>query len=277
MSVEFEDPSPSWAYRLFRWLVFKVGDTRWIGWRHFPFVATWAVDEHDIDLNEVILDAIPRLLPGDVLLHRDRGFLSNLAIGGAMVHAALYIGNGQVVEAISEGVIRRHAAHILHSDRAMIVRPRFEGPETHERAVAEALVWAERIVGFPYDPLFRFQCKQQRELIAEKGPERAVRRQVRFCCTKVPYFCYLDYVEALDLRRRRAVTPLHMVLSWIGLHPGRTVVDADMYVRGNFDIVWASRGTTVPWARRRGARGDYLQKLEAYWAREATQSSLPPA
>lgn len=273
MAIEYEDPNPALTYRLFRWLVFKVGDTRWVGWRHFPFVVTWAVDKHDIDLNEVILDALPRLLPGDVCLHRDRGFLSNLAIGGVMVHAGLYVGHGQVVEAISEGVVKRHVAHILHSDRAMIVRPRFERPETYEKAVAEALEWAERIVGFPYDPLFRFDCRKQRDLLARHGPERAVRRQVRFCCTKVPYFCYLDYVEQLDLRRRRATTPLHTVLSWIGLHPGRTVVDADMYVRGNFDIVWASRRMTPDWARRRGARGEYLRKLEDYWARATSPTA----
>lgn len=265
MSVEYEDPSPSWAYRAFRWVVFKVGDTKWLGVRHFPFVATWAVEEHDIDLNEVIRDALPRLQPGDVCLHRDRGFLSNLAIGGAMVHAALYVGDGQVVEAISEGVVRRHAAHILHSDRAMIVRPRFESAEARDRAVADAIAWAERIVGFPYDPLFRFGCKPQRDLITARGPERAVRRQVRFCCTKVPFFCYLDHVEALGLKRRRNATPLHTVLSWFGLHPGRAVVDADMYVHANFDLVWASRRMTVDWARRKGAKGEYLKKLEDYW------------
>ncbi len=271
--MDSEDPDPSRIYQAFRWLVFRIGKTRWLGWKHFPFVVTWAAESRSIDLNEVLLEALPRAQAGDVLLHRDRGFLGNVAIGGAMVHAGLYVGGDQVVEAVAEGVLRRHAAHILFSDYAMIVRPVFDAPAARELAIREALGWAERIVGFPYDPLFRFGCRRQRELILHEGRERAVQRKVRFCCTKVPYFCYFDRIEELGLKRRRATTWLHRALSWVGLHPGRTVVDADMYVHGRFELVWASRKTTPEWARRRRSRPEYVRKLEEYWAREAASGS----
>ena len=67
MEQEINPPLP---FRIFRWLVFWVGDTRHIS--HFPWI-TWDVHDHKIDLNEVMLDAVPLLQPGDIVVYLTGG------------------------------------------------------------------------------------------------------------------------------------------------------------------------------------------------------------
>jgi hypothetical protein len=255
---------PPLAFRIFRWLVFWVGDTRTIS--HFPWV-TWHVHGHKIDLNEVMLEAVPRLEPGDIVLHRDDGFLSNLFIGGAMIHAGVYVGGQQVVEALSEGVVKRHVGHILLSDRACILRPRFPDAAQRERAVAEAIAWAEKIVGFPYDVLFHFNGQKGRDLVEQHG-RGAVNKGIHFCCTEIPYFCYYPYRHALGIKRRRQISLLTRLLSLIGLSTGRAVIAADMYITANFEIVWCSRELTAEWSKKRRANAACQGSLTAYWEKQ---------
>lgn len=260
MEFEEKEINPPVPFRIFRWIVFWVGDTRKIS--HFPWV-TWDVHEHKMDLNEVMLEALPLLEPGDIILHRDDGYLSNLFIGGAMIHAGIYMGGQQVVEAISDGVLKRHAGYILHSDRACILRPKL--PEgTREQALSEALEWADKIVGFPYDILFDFNGKKERQLIEQHGKE-AARKGVRFCCTEVPYFCYHRYTGELGIKRRRNVSFLTKLLSVLGLSPGRAVVSADMYFTANFDLIWCSKHFTPAWCKKRRMNPEALKKVEDYW------------
>src|SRR3990172_4227008 len=90
-----------------RELVFLAGDIRSLS--HWPFV-TWAKDEHLVRYEE-ILEALPLIRYGDVGLHRDRGYLSNLAIPGFMKHAWIHVQDSvespESVEGLSEGVVRR--------------------------------------------------------------------------------------------------------------------------------------------------------------------------
>jgi hypothetical protein len=259
MVGEFEEPKVPLMFRLFRRLVFLMGDLRWLGWDKFPFCLGWYSYEEKIDLNEVIREALPLLQPGDVVLHRDEGFLSNVFIGGGMIHAGIYVGDGQLVEAISEGVVMRHAAHILYSDRACILRPKVG----NDVKVA-AIEWANRIVGFAYDYLFDFNCQKNRELIKEHGKD-AREKGVRFACTEVPYFCYYDAAPEMGIFRRRNVTLVTRILSWIGLSPGEAVVDADMYVKSQMDLVWCSKCFTPEWCEARGCDEGYVYKIRKYW------------
>lgn len=258
--MEEKEVNPPLLFRAFRWVVFWVGDTRKIS--HFPWV-TWDVHEHKIDLNEVMLEALPLLRPGDIVLHRDDGFLSNLFIGGAMIHAGLFVGGQQIVEAVSDGVIKRHAGHILFSDRACILRPRLP-EEKREQAVAEAVALAEKIVGFPYDILFDFNGRRERALVEQHGKD-AVKKGVRFCCTEVPYFCYGAYTKDLRIVRKRNVSLATKLLSLLGLSPGKAIVAADMYFTANFDLIWCSRHFTVDWCRKRRASQGMLEAVAAYW------------
>jgi len=263
---------PNFLFNTFRRIVFLVGDTRRI--KHFPWV-TWDVSEHEIGLDEVIREALPVLKKGDVPLHLDKGFLSNAFIPGAMVHAGLYVGDGYLIEAISNGVVKRHAAYLLRSDYACIMRPRIgdEGSLARDAAVNIACEWAERIVDFPYDVLFNFCGEEDRALIREHGRD-AIKHGVRFCCTEIPFFCYLDYLTGLRLFRRRNINLVTWMLSWVGLGPGEVIVDADMYVTAEFDMVWCSRSMTVEWCKRMKCEEAFIHKVSEYWK---THSICPSA
>lgn len=253
---------PTLANKIFRYLVFLVGDTRYI--KRFPKV-TWDVHQHRIDLNEVFQDAVPLLEPGDIVLHRDEGFLSNIPIGGCMVHAGICVEDNQVVEAISDGVIKRHVAHLLYSDFACALRPRFNVlSEPKEEVLAKVLPWAEKIVGFPYDELFDFNYWEEMETIEKYGVEEAIKRGVRFCCTEVPSFCYLPYLFDLRFFRRRNVSAMTRMLSWIGLSTGESIIHADQYVTAETDIIWMSKEFTPEWAKKMGCSEEYVHKVSTW-------------
>jgi hypothetical protein len=247
-------------YRAFRWTVFKAGDIRRL--RSLPWV-TWDTHQHRITYDEIMRDALPLLKIGDIVLHRDEGFLSNLFIGGAMIHAGIYVGDGWVIEAVSEGVVKRHALHIIHSDYAMILRPQIgdEDSVVRKQAAAVACAWAEKMIGLEYDPLFEFNASEERALIKAGQMHSA---KLKMCCTEIPYVCYYDYLTALNVGRRRNIGLLTRMLSWVGLNAGERVVDADMYVTANFDLVWASRSLTPEWATSMGCPDNYIEKINRY-------------
>lgn len=257
-------------FNLFRRIVFLVGDTRRI--KKFPWV-TWDVHQHEIGLDEVLREALPLLERGDVLLHRDSGYLSNAFIPGAMIHAGLAVGDNYVIEAISEGVVKRHAAHILYSDYACVMRPRIGdcGSPFRDLAVKEGCEWAEKIVGFPYDVLFDFCGEEERELVRKHG-SGAKEHGVRFACTEIPYFCYLEHTASLRLFRRRNINFLTRMLSWIGLNPGEAVVDANMYVTSEFEVVWCSRSMTVEWCKKMKCSEAFIHKITEYWKKKGGEN-----
>ena len=251
----------SFQYRLFRRLIFLVGRAHALD--HAPYFSFSDTDKK-IDYNEVMLEAMPKLSVGDVMLHRDDGYASNVGIGGAMIHAGIYVGDSQLVEATQHGVLHRHACHLLHSDRACIVRPRFSNEAIAALAIKNAVKWAKKIVDFEYDALFDFNGAEEREIVAALPKEEA-KKDVRFCCTEIPYFCYLEHVEALRLYRRRNITLFTRLLGLWGLHPGEKIIDADMYVTGNFDLVWCSKLFTPEWAEKMGCSEEYVSKIMSWW------------
>lgn len=249
-------------YNIFRWIVFKVGDTRWTGWKHFPFVVEW--DAYRAAINQYeIHEAMKVIRPGDVIVLRHNGFLSNVGIGGAMIHAAVCIGNDECVEALSDdegGVCRRHVADTLHADLAMILRP-----DVGPFEITEAIAIAKSIVGFKYDVLFDFSTEEERDYI-RAHPEEAKAGDVKFCCTEVPFFCYLNSVAKLDLFRVRQCSLLQKVLSLIGLNTGTQVVTADIYVQSSgFRIVWASKLCTPDTFERMGCSEKFIYRVKSYW------------
>lgn len=257
---EFAEPNLPFQFKMLRTLVFAIGDLKWTGRWPMPF--GWQPADPKITLNEVILEALPLLQPGDVILHRDEGFFSNLFIGGVMIHAGLYVGGGQLVEAISDGVVKRHAAHILHSDLACILRPKLDYADK-----AKAMAWSEKIIGFPYDYLFDFNGKWGRDMIIQHGI-RSREKGVRFACTEVPYFCYLEKTADLKIFRRKNVNVVTRMLSLLGMRPGSVVVDADMYFKSDMELVWCSSTMTPAYISKcyGGAIDEaYAYKLDKWW------------
>jgi hypothetical protein len=245
----------------YRWIIFKTGDIRWLGWRAFPFVITWDPKSPEIKGDEVA-EAIKIAQPGDVLVVRHDGYLSNRGIGGAMVHAALCVGGDYVVEAVSDdegGVRRAHLIDVLQSDKAVLLRPKYLSKEQ----LLDALLDIHAIVGCKYDVYFQFNSEEER-LLFKADPEGS-KKKAKFCCTEIPHFTYIEHVDKLQIYRETNPKFLAKVLRFFGLPVGEKLITADMYIEAEFEVVWASKGCTVNWFERMGASEKLVNRMGSYW------------
>jgi hypothetical protein len=108
---------------------------------HLPFTHKQVTGHHYFDAQQVVQ-------PGDVLLSHAHGEFTNLLIPGFWKHAAIYCGQGEVIEAVAEGVIKTHLVQfMLSKDFVTILRPAFLTPIQNEIAA----IAARGQVGKPYD------------------------------------------------------------------------------------------------------------------------------
>jgi len=101
-----------------------------------------------------------QLQPGDIILTRRNGYVSNFFIPGYWTHSALYIGtsdknstinNHFVIEALSEGITCRLLKESLQVDAFIILRPLLD-----EEEIDLAISNAYDHIGKPYDYDFDF-------------------------------------------------------------------------------------------------------------------------
>lgn len=103
--------------------------------------------------NEMAERVAPKLRPGDILLRRTDGTSGNAFIPSWWKHAGVYVGEGEVVEAVFKGVDRNTFKKFMtDGDSIMIVRPKNLSPQQRE-AIA---TYAVGQVGKPYDFDFNF-------------------------------------------------------------------------------------------------------------------------
>ncbi|HOX08239.1 MAG TPA: hypothetical protein PK280_17730 [Planctomycetota bacterium] len=260
--------------RAWRRIVLWGGDVRKIG--HFPWV-TWDVSEHLVEYEEAV-SALPFIRPGDVGLHRERGFLSNLAIPGFMKHAWLHMNGPQrfgipggkqlcdtgameMVEAVSEGVLRRSALHPIRSDYTIILRPKDVSPAS----VRWALEKSRRIVGCQYDTDFRFDIEEElTHFQSDAVPSEAdfARRRAEmeafldnlraewdggFSCSEAVSFAWWHEQKKLNLYRQ----PMR----------GKQVIPPDAFLNRGFEIVWMSESVTPELAAKLGLGEEGVQMI----------------
>ncbi len=178
-------------------LVKEWGDLAWDGFRTLWFptqsrVARWMGDtrlrsQKAAHISLVQLEEFRALLrPGDILLERRNGYLSNLGLPGFWPHAVLYLGTPEeaeqalgsealaiwerahpqalarwrerkgadpirVIEAVSEGVIFNSLEHSAQADYLAALRPRLPPAE-----IIQAIQRALGYQGLPYDFDFDF-------------------------------------------------------------------------------------------------------------------------
>lgn len=92
------------------------------------------------------------LRPGDVFVTRHDDAMSNWFLPGFWPHAALYLGDGQTLEAKKDGVLVRHIRETLHVDALVVLRP----PLADDR-LPDIICRAMQHAGKPYDFLFDFR------------------------------------------------------------------------------------------------------------------------
>jgi hypothetical protein len=240
-------------YKLKAKLVFSIGSIKRL--QSFPYV-TWGPHNDVCGVNLADARTASKLCrPGDVGLHKDMGFMSNLAIPGAFKHAWIVVEDDKCVEAVSEGVLKRDLLYPLITDYAVILRP----IGLTKTQVGEAISRANAIVGSQYDANFRFDFEE-----TETGApiERGV-DACRYCsnihsggyhgafsCTETVGFSYFPFRDKLNLFRT--------------LHAGREAIVADDFLRMNFQVVWLSPSVTPEWAEGTGLHEAGRVKIKTF-------------
>lgn len=126
-----------------RWKIMNslVPLTKLLGKAHAPFAHKWITGADYYALK-------PKLKPGMALLTKTRGELTNLFLPGDWTHAAMYLGDNLVVEAVGKGVtVTDLVSFMVTKDFVMARRPKFLDDE----GMALAAQMAESKVGLPYD------------------------------------------------------------------------------------------------------------------------------
>ena len=231
-----------------RQVIFFLGDIRSLS--TFPWV-TWAIREHRVSYEE-LLPALSIVQYGDIGLHRDSGYLSNLAIPGFMKHAWIHVQDGlerpEIVEAVSEGVVRRSPLYPMHSDYAIILTPR-ETVNVSDEQRKGACLKAKQIEGQPYDHNFKFNIEEELHYYHGQEPDKAKQHldiaqdQVQnfdyaFSCTEVVGYAWWHCREELGILRTQRM--------------GKSVILADSFLNRGWRIKWASQSVSVETARNMG-------------------------
>jgi hypothetical protein len=138
------------------------------------------IPNHVPGLPEPIQEQLLAMIrPGDVLVTRKENALTNYFLPGYWPHAALYVGEHHVVEALKDGVRERTMDSPLGNDAVAVIRPQLSS----ER-IAEAIARARTLVGKPYDFDFDFT------------------RGDRVVCTEVVYRSYQG-IESIEFQLSR--------------------------------------------------------------------------
>ncbi|MHC4915088.1 MAG: hypothetical protein ACYTGB_06315 [Planctomycetota bacterium] len=279
-------------HRAWRRLVFFVGDLRIIPnvLAKVPLIGripllnripgfTWDIHQHQVDYWES-MNALSVCRRGDIGLHRDSGYVSNWAIPGFMKHAwihldgpvtaaapggeeAVDVRNMQIIEAVSEGVLRRSAMFPVRSDYTIILRPKEASPEDVNAAVAKAL----KIEGCRYDADFKFDIEEELEHFSpeDESPEEidedkreleVIAEGIRaewdggFSCTETVSFAWWHRRRQLRLFRRPA--------------RGKQVILADQMINDGFEIVWMSDSVTPQIAAKLGLPEEGVELIREY-------------
>lgn len=237
-------------HNAWRKIVYWVGDIRRIS--HFPFI-TWHVHEHLISYEET-LQALEHIKPGDIGIHRDRGYLSNVAIPGFMKHGWIHLSSDTIVEAVSEGVVKRSSIYPIHSDYTIILRPKKYTPDDVDKALNKA----NTIVGQQYDVDFCFDIEKEVQMFGGKEIEAARENIAKwdggFSCTEVVAFSYFHLREQLHLYRKE--------------RRGKMVITADDFLNNCFEIVWCSKSVTSEVAKSLGLHEEGVDMIKRYWEKE---------
>ncbi len=242
---------------IWRKLVFFAGDIRKLN--SFPWV-TWSKHEHRVDYSE-ILEVLPLIKYGDVGIHRDSGYLSNLAIPGFMKHGWIHVDDGiekpSIIEAISEGVINRNAIYPMFSDFTIILEPK--GVTDKERK--GACKKAKGVLGEKYDVNFAFDI--EKELEYYHGTDtKAAKRDLEdgqtylqefdgaFSCTELVSYAWWHKRDELRLFREEV--------------KGKKVILADSFLNGGWSIKWVSKSVTVESAITLGLHEEGIEMIRKF-------------
>lgn len=110
----------------------------------FPFFIVYDPDEFGVSGADT-RDIISKIRPGDLILRKYKHYLDGYFIPGKYSHTGIYIGKGQIIHAIAEGVQYTDIIEFTRCDGIAILRP--------SHGQKKAIELAKQFVkdGIPYD------------------------------------------------------------------------------------------------------------------------------
>jgi len=148
----------------------------WIGDQRLSGYIT-SIKYEDIDINDFKV--------GDIILNRTNWTFTSALIPGYWSHAAIYVGDGKVVEALSDGVVCHSVYNCLgHCDSYCILRPVID--LSNDENFINAII---SHIGKLYDFFFKFS------------------KNGIMSCTEVVYVCYSPYPLGIKLNHKGMLYP----------------------------------------------------------------------
>ncbi len=247
-----------------RKVVFFAGDLHKL--HAFPWL-TWSIHRHQVDLGEV-QEVMSGIKHGDIGLHRDWGYLSNLFIPGFMKHGWIHVednslNNPMVVEAISEGVVCRSSYYPMYSDYTIILSPKGVTDKDRKGACSKA----KRIVGVKYDHDFNFEIDKELEYYQGTDKERAKKDleygkehlntgfDKTFSCTEVCAYSWWHQKETLNIKHKDYKTFYGKKMQ---------IITADDFVNSGWEIKWMSESVNADIAKKLKAPEEAIQLIADY-------------
>lgn len=230
-------------YRVKAWFIFKIGHIRRL--HFFPYFTLYGYDTHKINMKEA-RNAVAVARPGDIGIHLDEGFVSNLAIPGAFKHAWVHVENNDCIEAVAEGVLRRDAMIPAYSDCAMILRP----IGVNKAEIDEAMFRVKAVVGCEYNADFDFPFEELDTEYKKYTQHLTNGFHKAFTCTELAAFTWYHRRDKLKIFRT--------------MHFGREAIIADEFLKMNFGIIWMSSSVTLDWAKKAGLHEEGCKKIQDF-------------
>lgn len=257
----------TWISRLKKKVVFWAGDTHLL--HKFPWLS-WSIHRYNVDLGE-ISECMSEIRHGDIGLHRDWGYMSNLFIPGFMKHGWIHVEdnekqNPMIVEAISEGVVCRSSYYPMYSDYTIILSPK-NVTEAERRGACKK---AKSIVGVEYDYDFKFNIEH--ELDHYSGENKVEAKEdlkiankalttgydTKFSCTEVCAYSWWHMREQLGIKRK----PYKPLI-------GRTmpIITADDFIHESWEIKWMSSSITADSAKKLKLHDEGIEMIANFRAK----------
>jgi hypothetical protein len=210
----------------------------------------WGKYKHLLDYDESMF-SILYANEGYIGLHRNRGDLSNVGVPGFMKHAWIYTGGNYIVEAVSEGVLKRNHLWASHNTDYVIILEPLVSDETKQEAAKRASWLAD--LNLPYDDHFNFDLEIGDTLFADKEIAQANMKKfdLGFSCSEVSAVCYAGHRRELGIFRTK-----------LGK---RNVVLPDAFISTHFKIRFVSKYTTPEVAKSFDLGEEGCTMIEEYW------------
>lgn len=156
----------------------------WMGKVHMPY------SKKKVTAN-MVEDILKIIEPGHVLVSTTYGELSNLFIPGKFRHAAIYVGNGRVVEAIGIGV-RNVSIYQFCMTKDLVVL--LDNLEANHEQMQLVVTNAISCVGKPYDYDFWIPHEHSNSKVNEA-----------FYCAELVWYCYKQACPNMEFKLRQVM------------------------------------------------------------------------